>query len=190
MNITIDDIRSKGPCYDPVRYLPEGWEGTLIDVLSITDCPPEDRIWVVTRFLDDRTNRLFAVWCAREALKLVDNPDPRSVATCDVAERYANGQATADELAAAWAAAGVAAGAAAGDAAGYAARYASRDAAGAAAGAAAWAAAWDAAWDAAWAAAWAAARAAARDAQKNMFLDAVENEFIALGFDPRTGERI
>ena len=48
----------------------------------------------------------------------------------------------------------------------------------------------DVAWDAAWDAAWAAARAAARDAQKNMFLDAVENEFIALGFDPRTGERI
>jgi len=122
MNITIDDIRSKGPCYDPVRYLPEGWEGTLIDILSITDCPPEDRIWVVTRFLDDRTNRLFAVWCVREALKLVDNPDPHSVAACDVAERYANGQVTADELDAARAAAGYAARAAAGYAAWYAAR--------------------------------------------------------------------
>jgi len=47
-----------------------------------------------------RTARLFAVWCAREALKLVDNPDPRSIVACDVAERYANGNATDEELAA------------------------------------------------------------------------------------------
>jgi hypothetical protein len=72
-----------------------------------------------------RTARLFAVWCARQALALVDNPDPRSVNACEVAERYANGQATDEELTAAWAAAWDAA----------------------------WAAAGDAAWDAAWAAA-------------------------------------
>ena len=51
---------------------------------------------------DARVQRLFAVWCAREALKLIDNPDPRSVAACDVAERYANSKATAAELSAAW----------------------------------------------------------------------------------------
>ena len=115
--ITIDDIRKLGPCYDPTKYLPEGWSGTLIDILNVTDCPVEDRSWVVTGFLDDRANRLFAVWCVRESLKLTDDPDPRSVAVCDVAERYANGQATDDELAAAWAAARDAAWSAAGDAA-------------------------------------------------------------------------
>lgn len=95
---------------------------------------------------NERTARLFAVWCARQALALVDNPDPRSVAACDVAERYANSEASKDELTAAWDAAMDAAGAAwaAGDAAG-----AARDAAGAAARAAAWAAARDAAWAAA-----------------------------------------
>ena len=66
---------------------------------------------------DNRTARLFAVWCARETLKLVDNPDPRSVNACDVAERYANGEATDEELAAASAAAGDAAWDAARDAA-------------------------------------------------------------------------
>ena len=70
---------------------------------------------------NDKTARLFAVWCAREALKLIDNPDPRSVNACDVAERYANGEATKEELAAAW------------DAAMYAAWDAAWDAAGAAA---------------------------------------------------------
>ena len=90
---------------------------------------------------NDKTARLFAVWCAREALKLVDEPDPRSLAACDVAERYANGKATDEELSAAW------------DAAWAAGRYAAWDAA----RDAAWAAARDAARDAAW--------AAARDAQ-------------------------
>jgi hypothetical protein len=123
-----------------------------------------------------RTQRLFAVWCAREALRLVDRPDQRSLAACDVAARFANGEASAEELAAAWdaarAAAGDAAWAAAGDAAWAAAWAAAWDAAMAAARAAAWAAAgaaagdaaWDAAGDAAWAAAVNAARAAAGDA--------------------------
>jgi hypothetical protein len=85
---------------------------------------------------NERTQRLFAVWCAREALRLVDRPDQRSVAACDVAERYANGEATDGELDAAWVAA--------------------RDAA--------WVAARDAARVAAWVAARVAARVAAMDA--------------------------
>jgi len=97
---------------------------------------------------NERTQRLFAVWCAREALRLVNKPDRRSVAACDVAERYANGEATDGELAAAKDAAWVAAKDAAGDAAWAAARDA------------AWVAAKDAAWIAARDAAWIAARAA------------------------------
>ncbi len=57
----------------------------------------------------EKTLRLFAAWCAREALKLIDDPDPRSLAACDVAERHANGKATVEELAAALAAARAAA---------------------------------------------------------------------------------
>ena len=157
---SIDDIRNfrPRPCYDPSRYLPEGWQGTALDVLDVKDCPAADRLWVVLReeCVSSRTLRLFAVWCARQALALVDNPDQRSVAACDTAERFANGEATERELAAAWAAAR----AAARDAAWAAARAAARDAA----WAAAWAAAWDAASVAARAVAWDAARAAARDA--------------------------
>ena len=52
--------------------------------------------------------------------------DPRSVAALDAAERYANWEATNDDLAAAWAAARAAARAAAWDAAGDAARDAQR----------------------------------------------------------------
>jgi hypothetical protein len=108
---TIDDIRSLGPCYDPSRYLSENWTGTALDVLAVEECPAEDRLWVVLHdeWVPDCTMRLFAVLQARQALALVGNPDPRSIAACDVAERHANGQATAAELAAASAAARAAA---------------------------------------------------------------------------------
>ena len=114
---------------------------------------------------NDRTLRLFAVWCARESLKLVKEPDPRSIYACDVAEKYANGQATKEEL----------------DAASYAAWDAAMDAAWDAARDAAWDAAWDAAsyaasyaaWDAASYAARAAAWDAARAAQNKKLLEMI-----------------
>ena len=121
---------------------------TMADVWD--QCPRADwLLWILNKLdrqADDRTLRLFAVWCARntplsDGRKVGDLlTDPRSLAALEVVERYANGNATDDELAAAGAAAG------------------------AAAEAAAWAAAGAAARDAAWAAAWAAARDAARDA--------------------------
>ena len=92
----------------------------------------------------DRDARLFAIWCAREVQHLM--ADPRSLDALDVAERFADGRASIDELGAAKAAARAAAGAAR---------------------AAAWAAQ-AAAWDAAEDAARDAAEDAARDAQAEM----------------------
>jgi len=59
-----------------------------------------DIIWAVTalKLLSDKDLRLFAVWCAREALKLINNPDTKSIEACNVAERYANSEATDEEL--------------------------------------------------------------------------------------------
>ena len=171
MNIkTIDDIRALKPCYDPATYLPEDWTGTALDIMKITDCPPVDRLWVVLRsgWIDDRTLRLFAVWCAREALKLVDNPDTRSVEACNVAERYTNEEATAAEL--------DASGAASGAAAGYAAWAAARVAARVAAGSAARVAARAAAGSAARVAARAAAGSAARAAQAKKLIEMLEEQ--------------
>lgn len=51
----------------------------------------------------DRTWRLFAVWCARQVQHLMQ--DQRSINALDVSERYANGQATDQELEEAWEAA-------------------------------------------------------------------------------------
>jgi len=157
--ITCDAIRKHNPCYDPATKLPEDYSGTVVDFLKQEQVPAHDRIWVARFFVTDKTNRLFAVWCARQALALVPNPDPRSTAACDVAERFANGEATKEELDAA---------AKAADAAAESARVAAKAAAKAAwaADTAAWVAAWAAAMRMAGKAAWAAKAAdAAREAE-------------------------
>ena len=125
------------------------------------DIPPIDKLWVVEHWLDDRTLRLFAVWCAREALSLRENPDPRSVEAVNVAEAYANGEATKEQLSTACSAAYAAA--AAGT---YAAAYAA-----VAAAYAAYAAASYAAHSAARSAAYAAHAAAA--ARKDFWYEAI-----------------
>ena len=98
-------IRSFRPCYDPSKYIDETENLPIKQGIKKYRgiVPAKDILWLLCRneFLSDRDLRLFAVWCAREALKLVDNPDQRSVAACDVAERYANGEATKEDLAAA-----------------------------------------------------------------------------------------
>jgi hypothetical protein len=113
MKITTELIRSFGPCYDPVTgldkngeqvnsgYLSEDYEATLLQFLDHPEIPTDDKFWLVLReyFIDAKILRLFAVWCAREYLKLMDNPDPRSVKAVDVAEKFAHGEATQEGLA-------------------------------------------------------------------------------------------
>jgi pyruvate/2-oxoglutarate dehydrogenase complex dihydrolipoamide acyltransferase (E2) component len=132
-------IRSFDPCYDPsTKGIPDNEELTVKEWVEKykSVVPVSDIFWLLLRneFYTDKQLRLFAVWCAREALKLVENPDQRSVDACHVAERFANGEATSQELDAAsdaaWAAARAASDAArhaARDA--RAARHAARDAA-------------------------------------------------------------
>ena len=191
---TLNKIRDHSPCQ-------EGW-GKLLKHLGKTKADDEplpfavivesngldDALWCCRTAPErDREWRLFAVWCARRVQHLMIAP--RSVAALDVAERFARGEATVEELAAAraaaWDAAKAAAvvaardaaGAAAWDAAGAAAVVAARDAARAASGAAARAAAGVAAGaaarDAAGAAAWDAAGDAVRAAQTKRFLEVV-----------------
>ena len=145
----------------------DGREWAMANCVDMADAwqrlEPEWLIWVATRpgVLTDRELRLFVVFCARQVEHLLT--DQRSKDAIAVAEKFANGEATSEELDAAWAAARGAArdasraAAAAGNAA------AAR--AGNAAGNAAWAAAPAPAWvgDAAWAAGLAAAMAAQSD---------------------------
>ncbi len=104
---------------------------------------PDWMLWLLDAlgYDDERTLRLFGCWCARQVWHLLT--DARSRTAVEVAERYAVGEATYEELSsardAAWDAAAVAGGAA-------------WDAAWAATRAAARAAAWAASWAASWAA--------------------------------------
>lgn len=105
---TYQDIESWEPCYSPGMYLPKGWRGTAIDIFDDKRIPFEDRLWVVARteLVSEKLLRLFAVWCARQVQHLMQ--DERSKRALDVAEAFANGMATKEELAAAWAAANAA----------------------------------------------------------------------------------
>ena len=170
MKTTLNKIRKHSPCAD-------GWEKLLkylgktkaddepLPITTIIDSNGlDDALWCLRAVEGhDKEIRLFAVWCARQVQHLLT--DKRSLDALDVAEHYANGEATEDELAAAGDAArdavraARAAGAAAAEAAWDAAQTAVRaaraagaaaEAAGAAAEDAAEAAARDAAWDAAW----------------------------------------
>jgi len=184
--ITCDAIRKHKPCYDPATKLPEDYSGTVVDFLKQEQVPAHDRIWVARFFVTDKTNRLFAVWCARRALALQKEVDPRSTAACDVAERFANGEATEAELrvarvaaeAAVESAARVAAWAAGSAAltAAWAARAAAESAALTAARAAESARAAKAAAEAAEAAAARAAESAARATQINYLITLIERD--------------
>ena len=146
---TLNKIREHSPCAEGWKKLLEHLGKTKADddplsIIEILDSNGfDDALWCL-RTVDDRDReiRLLAVEFARAVKHMMH--DPRSIEALDVAERYANGLATASELAAARAAAALA------------------STEGSAARAAAWAADGDAVLAAA------AARAAAADAAAQM----------------------
>lgn len=103
---TLHKIRAHSPCAD-------GW-AKLLRHLGKTQADDEplafatildsngldDALWCLRAVNGhEREVRLFAAWRARQVQHLMT--DPRPLAALDVAERYANGQATDEELAAA-----------------------------------------------------------------------------------------
>ena len=93
------------------------WALTQPTMAELWDnCPRADwLLWISNKLgqsPDDRTLRLFAVWCARntplgDGRKTGDLlTDPRSLAALEVAERYAHGNASQEELVSARDAAG------------------------------------------------------------------------------------
>ena len=106
MQTTLKKIRAHSPCAS-------GWT-RLLTFLGKTKVDNEalllstvlqsnglnDTLWCL-QAVDgfEREKRLFAVWCARQVQHLMT--DPRSLAALDVVERFANGQASLEELGAA-----------------------------------------------------------------------------------------
>ncbi len=58
-----------------------GGKANALDILRLRRVPAKDRLWVVLRedLIPAKLLHEFGCWCADEALKLIDNPDPRSV---------------------------------------------------------------------------------------------------------------
>lgn len=161
--LTYDDVKAMRPCADGLRAATkafggiDAWKSNPKGIRDWIDAKIDfdDILWVYCRddVVDAKTLRLFAADCAQSVLHLFEDKHPedkRPREAIEAARKYAHGEITQAELAAARAAAWAAASAA---------WPVERDAA----RAATWAAAWDAAEvaaevavrAAAWAAAWA-----------------------------------
>ena len=168
---TLNRIRAHRPCHAGWEKLLKGLGKTAADdeplpfsrIVEINGT--DDAIWCMrVEPQHDQQWRLFVVFCCRQMKHLLS--DQRSLTAIDVAERYAKGEATKEELEAAWGAA--------------------REAAWITKPTAAWVAAYSAAeaaerssaWESAWAVAEAASRVpeevaawvAAREAQRKELL--------------------
>ena len=163
--ITLKEFKTFDPCWleteegreklEEIGRKKERW--TALDILELEEISAEDKLWAVLRpeLVEDAILHEFACRCAEEALKLVKNPDPRSVAAIEAKRRWLRGEIGDEEL----------------EAARSAARSAARFA---------WAAAWDAAWPAASAAARFAARSASRDAARDDAWDAARRSQVEM----------
>ncbi|WP_175835760.1 hypothetical protein [Burkholderia multivorans] len=122
--VTLAALRKAGACYEGYNKLVRSIQGEtfsaedaarnshihfkhdaeipLVDVLNSNGI--DDAHWSLRCVSGaDRDIRLFAVWCARQVEHLMQ--DQRSKDALDVAERFANGEATEEERVAAEAAA-------------------------------------------------------------------------------------
>ena len=106
MKTTLKQIKSKNPCQVGWELLLKGLGKTEADdeVLPIAKIIENngirDAIWALRSVEGrDREIRLFAVWCARQVQHLMK--DERSLKALEVAERFANGEASAAASAAA-----------------------------------------------------------------------------------------
>ena len=123
---TLNEIRKHSPCGSGWNKLLTGLGKSKADdepielrrILEINGL--DDALWALRSVPGiDRAARLYACDCAQRVAHL--NTDPRVQSVIDITRKFANGEATEQERAAAgaaaWDAAGDAAGAAAGDAA-------------------------------------------------------------------------
>jgi hypothetical protein len=103
MKTTLNKIRAHSPCEKGWEKLLRGlgktkgddeplWIDQILDINGL-----DDALWCLDAVEGhDREIRLYAVWCARRVQHLMT--DPRSVAALDVAERFARGEASGEEL--------------------------------------------------------------------------------------------
>ena len=116
-SVTYEEFKGFGPCWvetpegrrklERIGRRKERW--TAVDILDLPDSEvsAEDKLWAALRpeLIEEATLHEFACRCAEEALKLVENPDPGSVAAIEAKRKWLKGEITDQELDAASAAA-------------------------------------------------------------------------------------
>lgn len=103
MQTTLNQIREHGPCGKGWTKLLQHLNKTKADdeplpLLTILDSNGlDDALWCLRAVEGfEKEKRLYAVWCARQVQHLMT--DERSIKALEVAERYANGEASDEEL--------------------------------------------------------------------------------------------
>lgn len=98
--ITYRLIKSYGPCYDPIKYIPKNYKASILSFLKRDDIPIEDQLWLILRknLLPKKLLYLFAIWNLKKGVKLIKDPDSRIIDTIKILERYVNGKASYKEL--------------------------------------------------------------------------------------------
>lgn len=103
MHTTLNEIRKHNPCVEGWTKLLKHLGKTAADdeplpILTIMDSNGlDDALWCLQAVTGhEREIRLYAVWCARQVQHLMT--DERSIGALQVAEDFANGVATAEQL--------------------------------------------------------------------------------------------
>jgi len=97
MKITVEKILREKPCKEWTekrlrKYLGKG--KTLSEILQFRGVSVADKIWCASRFLPDKVNHKFAIWCARQCKLTIKEIEDY----IDVIEKYFNGNASEGEL--------------------------------------------------------------------------------------------
>lgn len=107
MITTLNQIRENNPSVSGWKILLNNLDKKKADdeplsIIKILDSNGlDDALWCLQSVKDqDKTIRLYAVWCARQVQYLMT--DPRSISALDISERFAYGLATRWELNSAW----------------------------------------------------------------------------------------
>jgi hypothetical protein len=102
ITVTIDDILKLRPCSrwtrDRMEAITDKREMDLLDVLTLSAVPVDDRIWLAIKHLPEMEQRKFAIWCARRCKTDV----PEITAYIDAIDAYYISQTgTLDQMTAA-----------------------------------------------------------------------------------------
>jgi len=96
MLITAKMILDKNPCHyteeSLIKLLGDG--KSPLDAMNLTGVSDKDKIWAATRFLPDKVNREFAIWCARQC----ETKKKEIISHIDTIEKFHAGEATKDGL--------------------------------------------------------------------------------------------